>query len=58
MLCSLNQEKTIISDLDQEETIISNIGSVSKLHTLVTPHRQSKPHSGKSDMVVRFWHIF
>ena len=41
----------------QEKSIILNIGSVSKLHTLVTPHRQSKPHSGKSDMVVRIWHI-
>ena len=57
MLCSLNREKTIISDLDQEKTIISDIGSVSKLHTLVTPCRQSKPHSGKSDMVVRIWYI-
>ena len=41
MLCSHNQEKTIISKLDQEKTIISHIRSVSKLHTLSTPHEQS-----------------
>ena len=66
MLCShdeektitsnLDQEKTIISNLDQEKNIISHIRSVSKLHTLVAPHRQSKPHSGKSD-IVRFSQI-